>query len=143
MRKLLEFVVYYLQVLYLNPSYRFSDSTNRGLADVDASVTLSSEVLRWVVTNDRGQFDLTVYPVRFAGDDNWFWLSLIRQYLDGGTDAEQGSIVDQIVWLSENLGRIEQLFSDEVKAPAACADLVALRQSNAYKNWGWPKPDAE
>ncbi|QIV80409.1 hypothetical protein [Mycolicibacterium frederiksbergense] len=140
MKTLLEFIVRYVQVLYLNPAYRFTDSRTRGLADIDASVSISSDQLRWEIANDRGQIGITVAPLRYANDENWFWLSLIRQYLDGGSDTEQGSSLDLAEWLTQNLVRVEALFADEATAPDVCAKLVALRRSNSYKNWGWPKP---
>lgn len=143
MRALLEFVVRYLQTLYLNPSYRFIDSSSRGFADSDASISLSNDSLRWDITNDRGQVDMILTPLRYATEENHFWLSLVRQYIEGGDDTAQGSAVELANWLTENLGRIEQLFVDESKAPRVCQELVALRLANARKNWGWPKQAAQ
>lgn len=121
MEKLLEFATQYLQVLYLNPAYRFTDSKTCGLADIDASISLSSDTLRWDITNDRGQIDVAVVPLQFANDDNWFWLSLIRQYLNGSqAAAEGGSDRDSSAWLSLNLDEVESC-SQMRKTLLACA----------------------
>ena len=142
MTRLLEFIAQYLQVLYLNPAYRFTNSRSRGLADIDASITLSSERLTWVVSNDRGQFEISVAPTRVGGEDDWFWLSVIRQYLGGGDDTEQGSTLDQVSWLATSLPAIEGLFADDRRAAEVCAELNDLQRANAYKNWGIPHPEA-
>lgn len=136
MKVLLEFVVRYLQVLYLNPVYRFTDSRSRGLADIDASITLSGESLRWDITNNRGLIDIILTPLRYRNEGNHFWLSLLRQYLEGGDDTTQGSAVELAAWMTVNLARIEQLFTDPVTAPRVCEELVQLRLENARKNWG-------
>jgi hypothetical protein len=52
-KTLREFIDRYAQVLYLNPAYRFTDSRTRGLADIDASVSISNDHLRWEIANDR------------------------------------------------------------------------------------------
>ncbi|MEW2479667.1 hypothetical protein AB0876_08730 [Mycobacterium sp. NPDC049093] len=143
MKALLEFVVGYLQVLYLNPAYRFTDSSSRGIADIDASITLSSESLRWDITNDRGLVEMILTPLRYPSEENHFWLSLLRQYLEGGDDSTQGSAVELAAWLTVNLARIEQLFTDPANAPRVCEELVQLRLANARKNWGWPPQSAQ
>jgi len=60
MKTLPEFIVRYAQVLYLNPAYRFNDSRTRGLADIDASSSISSDQLRWDIANDRGQIGIPI-----------------------------------------------------------------------------------
>ena len=142
MTRLLDFIARYLSFLYLSDAYRFTDSSHRGLADIDASVTLSGDTLRWDVTNDRGQFDLLVVPLRPEGNTRGYWLSLIRQYLEGGADTDQGTILSQLNWLQDNLNRVEALFADDAKTEKVCAELESLKRLNSYKNWGWPKPEA-
>jgi hypothetical protein len=140
-KTLLEFIIKHIEFLYLNPSYRFTDSRNRGLADIDAAISITGERLTWTIANDRGQILFSVVPVPLLSADNWFWLPLIRQYLEGGDDTGAGSPVEQANWLSNNLSRVEQLFADDSTAARSCEELVALRRSNSYKNFGWPKPD--
>ena len=41
MKTLLEFILQYVGFLYLDPKYRITDSTTRGLPDIDASVSFS------------------------------------------------------------------------------------------------------
>ncbi|OBB96608.1 hypothetical protein [Mycobacterium sp. 852002-40037_SCH5390672] len=140
MKALLEFIVQYVSFLYLDPRYRITDSSTRGLADIDASISFSSEQLKWDVVNDRGIIYFTAVPVFQDGSD-WFALSLVRQYLDGGDDAVGDLAVDQANWLSTNLNRVERLFADKPTVARVCDELATLRRSNSSKRWGWPKPD--
>lgn len=140
MKTLLEFIVRYGSVLYLNPKYRITDSSNRGLADIDASISFSSEVLKWDVVNDRGIIYFVAVPVLQDGSD-WFALSLIRQYLEESDDTGPIQPVDQANWLSQNLNEVEGLFADKPTASRVCDELDTLRLSNSSKRWGWPKPD--
>jgi hypothetical protein len=139
MKTLLEFIVDYVSFLYLNPRYRITDSSNRGLVDIDASISFSSDQLRWDVVNDRGIIYFAAVPLLQEGSD-WFALSLIRQYLEGG-GAEASQPQDQANWLSANLNRVEQLFTDNQSAARVCDELASLRLSNSSKRWGWPKSD--
>lgn len=140
MKTLLEFIVQYVGFLYLNPKYRITDSSTRGLADIDASISFSSEQLKWDVVNDRGIIYFAAVPVFQDGSD-WFALSLIRQYLEHSDETEVVQAVDQANWLSQNLHQVEELFADKPNSPRVCAALANLRLSNSSKRWGWPKPD--
>lgn len=140
MKTLLEFIVRYGSFLYLNPKYRITDSSNRGLADIDASISFASEVLKWDVVNDRGIIYFVAVPVLQDGSD-WFALSLIRQYLEKSDDTGPIQPVDQADWLSRNLNDVEDLFANRPTATRVCDELAALRSSNSSKRWGWPKPD--
>ena len=80
MKTLLEFIVQYSGFLYLDPRYRITDSSTRGLADIDASISFTSERLKWDIVNDRGRIYFAAVPVFQESADNWFALSLIRQY---------------------------------------------------------------
>lgn len=140
MKTLLEFIVGYASFLYLNPKYRITDSSNRGLAEIDASIMFSSEVLKWNIVNDRGIIYFVAVPVLQAHPDE-FALSLIRQYLGRGDDAGQIQPVDQANWLSQNLNDVEELFADKPTTARVCDELAVLRRSNSSKRWGWPKPD--
>ncbi|MEE2851228.1 MAG: hypothetical protein VX424_01040 [Actinomycetota bacterium] len=142
MKTLLEFIVHYAGFLYLNPRYRITDSSTRGLEDIDASISFSSERLKWDIVNDRGIIYLAAVPLFQDGSD-WFALSLIRQYLERSDDAGQGQPVEQANWLSQNLNHVEQLFADKSTAARVCDELTALRRANSSKRWGWPKPDGE
>ncbi|TAM62942.1 hypothetical protein [Mycobacterium sp.] len=141
MKTLLEFIVQYVGVLYLNPKYRITDSSNRGLADIDASISFTGEQLRWDVINDRGIIYFAAAPVLYSTSDDWFWLSLIRQYLEGVDDTGASGAIDQANWLSANLNRVEEMFADQSTASRICEELITLRRSNSSKKWGWPKPD--
>jgi hypothetical protein len=138
MRKLLQFIVDYLEILYLNPRYRFTDSANRGLAEIDASITLTGDRLVWQLNNDRGQLHLAIAPIHRSSAEHWFWLPLVRQYLDGANESRQDSPIQQATWLADHLDQLEQLFADDTTSNRICEELVALRRSNSSKKWGWP-----
>jgi hypothetical protein len=140
-RTLLEFIAQYVEFLYLNQNYRITDSSTRGLPDIDASISFSSDRIRWDVINDRGRIYFAAVPMYQEGVDDWFTISLIRQYLEGGDDTGADFPVEQASWLSANLGTVEQLFSDESTSMRSCEELIALRRSNSSKKWGWPKAD--
>lgn len=141
MKMLLEFIVQYVGILYLNPKYRITDSSNRGLADIDASISFTGAHIRWDVVNDRGLINFAAVPVHQTASDEWFALPLIRQYLEGGDDPGASGAIDQANWLSMNLKRVEELFADQSATARICEELVTLRRSNSSKKWGWPKPD--
>jgi hypothetical protein len=135
MKTLLEYFLRYFDILYLDPRYHITDSNTRGLATIDASLRLTGPILSWNLTNDRGQMELTVAPTALATQDKWFWVSLVRQYLNGDDEIEYLSAADEIGWVRENSDRIEQLFSDGSAIETTCQSLRALRQSNADKYW--------
>lgn len=141
MKTLLEFIAQYVGFLYLNQDYRITDSSTRGLPDIDASVSFSSNRIRWDIINDRGQIYFAAVPLFQENAPDWFTNSLIRQYLEGGEDTGADSPVQQANWLSTNLSGVEQLFSDESTSTRSCEELIALRRSNSSRKWGWPKAD--
>jgi hypothetical protein len=62
-------------------------------------------------------------------------VSLIKQYLDNDDEIEYLLAADEIGWVRENSGRLEQLFADDSKLESTCDKLGALRRSNANKYW--------
>lgn len=96
MKTLLDFILHNVEVLYLNPTYRFTNSKQRALCETDASISLTGDALRWTITNDRGQIYFTVVPLESV--KNWFWLSLIRQYLQGGDEIQVVAPLDDANW---------------------------------------------
>ncbi len=136
MKTLLEFFVKYFDVLYLDPRYHITDSNNRGLPTIDAAMRLTGPILSWYLANNRGQMELTVAPTLLITPDNWFWVSLVKQYLNGNDEIEYSSAPAEIEWVRENGGRIEELFSDVATLETTCETLRALRQSNSDRYWG-------
>lgn len=134
MKRLLEFYVLYFEMFYLDPRYRISDSKTSGSADSDASIVLTGPVLSWRFVNNRGQFQLAVAPTQLLARENWFWLSVIRQHLDGDEDTvlDRGSIE----WLNNNIDRIERLFENSTSAAQSCDALNALKEANAVRLFG-------
>jgi hypothetical protein len=132
---LLEFFLKYLDFLYLDPHFRITDSSTSGVANNGASLTLTSPRTTWQISNDRGQVLIGIAPTKLAAQrQNWFRLSIIRQYLD---DYDETNVVSPIAWVRDNRDRIDDLFSDTLAAES-CAALIALEDANAVKYWGPP-----
>ncbi len=135
MKRLLEFYLAYFDLLYSDPDYRITDSettTNPG----NASLTISGSVLTWRVSSDRGQAQIVVAASRFATSGNWFWISLLKQYLDKQQDIDYLPAIAEIEWARSNMDRIVQLFSEPTTVEATCDELRALRRANAQKQLG-------
>jgi hypothetical protein len=130
-KKLLEVFLRHFEFLYADPRYRFTDSRTHA---PNASLTLSGPDLTWLVVLDRGQLELSVSPTRLPGDG--FWISLIRQYVQGDDDIRNLSAIEEIDWARDNLGQIERLFSDTSDVESTSHAIAALRRKNAEKYWG-------
>jgi hypothetical protein len=138
MKTLLEFYLRYLDFIYLDPRYRITNSSTAGVATINASLTLTSALLNLQIANDRGQILFNVAPTKLNLPENWFRVSIIRQYLDGYDELNRVSAVETTAWIRENLGRIEDLFSDS-SVIQSCEEVAALENANALKYWGPPK----
>jgi hypothetical protein len=136
MTKLLEYFLRYLEVLYLDPGYRITDSSSTGSATENASLRLTGEILSWRLTNDRGQIRLVVAPTKLETSENWFRITSVRQYLDH--EEEQGTMLtDELAsWLSLNINRVVDLFADDSIAASSCAALIAIEEAKANKLFG-------
>jgi hypothetical protein len=135
MKTLLEYFLRYFEILYLDPRYHITDSSTSGVATNNASLRLTGPILSWSLTNDKGQIVLYVAPTELATASNWFRVSLIKQYLDSDDEIEYVSAADEIGWVRQNSGRLEQLFADASKLESTCEKLAALRRSNANQYW--------
>ncbi len=138
MRALLEFFLNYFDFLYLDPHYRITDSTTDSSATINASLTTTGPILSWQITNDRGQIRIDIAPTKLIAPENWFRLSIIRQYLDSYDERNPVSPSEALMWIRNNLSRIEELFSNSL-ATASCTALTELENANAIKYWGAPK----
>ena len=121
----------YFDLLYLDSRYHITNSSTSGAASINASLTITGPILTWDLTNDRGQFLLSVAPTVLATADNWFTVSLIKQYLNGQDELDYLSAEDEIAWFRENGQQVEELFSDGPKTETVCETLRSLRRSNA------------
>jgi hypothetical protein len=135
LKTLLEYFLNYFELLYLDPRYRITNSSTNGAASNDASLAMTGPILSWQLANNSGQIELSVAPTASAAADNWFSISLIRQYLDGQEEIEYSSAAEEIAWMRENGERVDQLFSDTSKVAVICENLRSLRRSNANKYW--------
>lgn len=79
---------------------------------------------------------LSIAPTRLATSRNWFWVSLIKQYLDAEDEIEYLPVEKEVEWLKSNIDRIEHLFSDASTLEPTCDALRALHRRNADKDWG-------
>ncbi|MGB7142847.1 hypothetical protein [Mycobacterium sp.] len=136
MTKLLEYFLRYLEVLYLDPGYRITDSSSTGSATENASLRLTGDILSWRLTNDRGQIRLVVAPTKLETSENWFRITSVRQYLDH--KEEQGTMLtaELASWLSLNINRVVDLFADDSIAASSCAALIAIEEAKADKLFG-------
>jgi hypothetical protein len=138
-KTLLEFFLRYFDFLYLDPRYHITNSRTSGAASIDAGLTLTGPVISWSLHNNRGKIGFGVAPTQFAASpENWFRIPIVRQYLDHYEETNFVSPEETVVWTRDNLGRIEELFSD-ASAASSCKALVALEESLANKYFGPPK----
>lgn len=135
MKTLLEYFLRHFEVLYLDPRYRITNSRSRGLPTIDAFLELTGPILSWNLSNNRGRIELTVAPTQLAATENWFWVSLLKQYIDAEPEIAYLSAAEEIDWARENMDRIEQIFSNASALDEVCKELRGLRQSNSDKYW--------
>jgi hypothetical protein len=139
LKTLLEFFLRYCDFLYLEPRNRITDSRSSGAPTIDAGLTLTGPLVSWSLDNNRGRLGLAVAPTEFAASpENWFRITVVRQYLDGYDEMNAASPEETVTWTRDNLGRIEELFSD-ASAASSCKALIALEESLATKYFGPPK----
>lgn len=131
MKEVLEFLLRHFDYLYRDPQYRITDSRTNG---VNASLTLTSPILTWLIANNRGQIQLSVGPTELP--ENRFWPSLIKQHLEGYHDIEYMPAAIEAEWARDNLREIVRLFSTPPSLEITCAALQDLLRSNAEKQWG-------
>jgi hypothetical protein len=113
MNNLSEYFLKYFEVLYLDPRYHITNSSTSGVASNNASLTITGPILSWGLTNGSGQFILGVAPTALATSDNWFRVSLIKQYLNGQDEIEYSAATIETI----------------------CDTLRSLRRSNANRYW--------
>lgn len=139
MTTLLQFYLQYLSFLYLDSRYHITDSTTSGNTSINASLTVTGPLLKWLIANDRGQIEFTIAPTRLAAvRDNWFRASLIRQYLDNYDETNRVSPEAMVAWIRDNVERIEELFNDS-RADQSCEELLNLAKLLANKYFGPPE----
>ena len=135
MKSLLEYFLKYFDILYLDPRYRITNSSTTGVATNNASLTMTGPTLSWELANDKGQFLLVVAPTALATSDNWFSVSLIKQYLTRQDEIENLSAADEIAWIRVNGQLVEDLFSNASELEDICETLRSLRRSNSNRYW--------
>ena len=136
MTKLLQYLLRYLEVLYLDPRYRITDSSSTGSATENASLRLTGDVLSWRLTNDRGKIRLVVAPTNLENSENWFRITSVRQFLDH-KEEQDTMLTDELAsWLSVNINRVLDLFVNDSIAASSCAALIALEEAKANKLFG-------
>ena len=136
MKTLLVFFLRYCDFLFLDPRYRITDSRTSGAPTIDAGLTLTGPVASWSLNNNRGRIEIAVAPTQSAASpENWFRITVVRQYLDGYDEMNAASPEETIAWTRDNLGRIEELFSND-SAANSCRALIALEEALATKYFG-------
>jgi hypothetical protein len=138
MKNLLQFFLSYFEFLYLDPRYRITDSKT-GSARINASLTVTGPVITWLIVNDRGQMQISIAPTALPSPRNWFWVSLIKQYVNNEAEIHYLSAEDEIEWIRQNMERVENLFANPSTLEDECDKLKALRRENADKYWSQPR----
>ncbi len=138
MKTLLAFCLSYLEFLYSDPRYRFTDSKSSGHSDSNAYLALTGPVATWAISNDRGRIGISAAPTKLATNaDNWYRLGVIRAYLDEFDETTSVTPTENAAWLGANLNRVESLFTDS-NLQQSCSELLSLERSLADKYWGKP-----
>lgn len=105
----LEFFLNHFDFLYLDPRYRITDSSTTGAATSGATLTLTGTVTSWQLSNDRGEIGFAIAPTELAADSqNWFRLSIIRQYLDDYGETNAVAPAEAAEWARQNRSRVFQ-----------------------------------
>lgn len=135
MKTLLAHFYNHFEWLYLNPSYRLTDSSTDGNATVHAHLRVTGPLLSFSLTNDRGDLSHAIARTASPGPERWFRVSIVRQHLEGLEDETAISAADAANWLSDNLETIEGLFVDDVLA-RSCEQMSALMRASAERRFG-------
>lgn len=135
MRHLLKILLKYFDFLYLDPQYRFTDSSTSGSPTIDAQLVLTGQPLTWSITNARGQILMAAAPTTNAAPEYWFRLSVIRRHLEG-TETSSPINAEAADWLRANIASVEGLFKDEATTIASCTALVSLENAVADELFG-------
>lgn len=138
-KTLLAFLYNNLEFLYLNPLYRFTDSSTTGMENDRARLVLTGPTMTVGITNDRGKLRFAVAPTKLLTPRSWFRVTTVRQYLDGVDESDSVPSKETAAWFRDNFDRVEGLFADE-SASDSCNALDELRQSNAVKWFGPSQP---
>lgn len=138
MKQLLEFFLRYFAFLYDDPRNRITDCRYHA---PNAALTVTGPILVWRIALDRGQLQLSVGPSQLPNQG--FWMSAIRQYLDGADDMRSMSAPEAIEWASGNVEELEELFSDRATVQNTCDRLEQLLRSNSEKYWGAVQHDID
>jgi hypothetical protein len=101
---------------------------------IDAGLNLTGPAVSWSIANNRGQFRIAVAPTA-QPSDHWFRVSLVRRYLDGYDETNAVSPSEEVRWIRENLGRVEELLTG-TNAASSHKDLEALAKTLAIKYFG-------
>jgi hypothetical protein len=135
LKTLLAHIYNYFEFLYLNPRYRITDSSTGGTATSDATLRFTGPQASFWFSNERGRIYCDVAPTRNATRENWFRISIVRQYIDGLDEASAMPQKETAEWVRNHIGRIEALFSDETAA-RSCQALSDLERLSAQKRFG-------
>ena len=139
MKSLLAFFYNNFGFVYLEPSYRLTDSETTGSAVDRASLTITGPQLTIRLINERTTMQCVVAPTQNIGPKNWFWIELIRQFLDGIDATTPVSAKELATWCrrkpqpsggTSRRGYLRRLVR---------AALSEMRLANAIKEFGRPK----
>ncbi|WP_156746732.1 hypothetical protein [Mycobacterium sp. E2733] len=130
----IEFYLKRFDFLYLDPRYRITDSHVAGPAP-SASLTIMGPLLTFSLINERDRIQISAAPAQLLTRKNHSWPCLIKQYVDNDAQIRYLPAADEALWMRENLGRVEKLFSDASPLEATCDELSTLRRAGAESYW--------
>jgi hypothetical protein len=123
------------EFLYTNPQYRITDSRTDGRLTGDASLRLTGPLASFWVSNERGRLFCDVAPTQAASQKNWYRVAIVRQYLEGLSEASATSAKESAAWIESNLERIETLFTEDAIA-RSCSEMSSLEKISAEQRFG-------
>lgn len=80
--------------------------------------------------------ELTVAPTRLATAENWFWVSQIKQYVDGESEIKYLSAAEEIEWVRGNIDRVERVLADGLTLETTCEELQARARAVSWSQCG-------
>lgn len=117
MDEILEFILRHCSFLYKEFECRFVDSRCSKSSGGDAFLILASDRVRFRIVRDRGQLFADFQEPTSNDDDEWFSIDIVRKHLTGESDYHSEMTLDNVGFLKNYFGEVENLFK-----PSSFAD---------------------
>lgn len=135
MRALLEFLLAQCLFLFDGNRYRFVDSESSDSFGGNASITLTGESLRIRLVRERGQIFADFQPLGLRGKQDWFSIDVVRRLIIDEQSWLSIMDRDNVEFLREHLGEIEQLFleNEQKQTLATLKGIEKLRAKEIFR----------